>query len=170
MPSPNTHSDDDRATALQVWAFQARRSPTQTARILQRDHGITIPTATIRNWSFRYDWHTRARELFHDVSPGMLERVGFNLIQAAHDASAYLADVHAGHAEPDRERMSNALGLLDRIGFVPFSSPARASINPLGSTTSRDRHAADASDLAALDTATLQRLASGIVTTSDTDD
>ncbi len=160
------YSDDDKAVALQVWAFLADRSPRKTSDILQERHGIAIPAKRISEWARTADWHTEAQALYRDQAPDLFDQAKFTLTAAGPGAARYLHDVtHKGpdgayiEATPDRVRMQAAFGILDRIGFVPMSRREGGEHSPIPRLPAST--AFDPGDLSHLSLDELRDLAAG---------
>lgn len=114
-------SAEERDTVFQVWAMLADRSPTETVKIAKRDHGFVLRPATISSWANRYSWTMRARELYQDIAPGMMERGRANLVGAVPAATMYLQRVADGREKADRDRINACNSILDRTGYLPHT-------------------------------------------------
>lgn len=157
-----TYTEEERNTALQVWAFLADRKPGRTADILQDEYGIAVPAKRIGEWARNYDWHAKTQELYRDTAPGMFDQTRFTLTAAGPVAARYLYDVVAGVAEPDKVRASVSLGIVDRLGFLPFASRDKQQPSPIASGTSSPQlDTGTSADLSGLDLDRLRELAAG---------
>jgi len=123
---------DERTTAFQVWAMLADRSPKKTQAILMDQFGIEIKINTLYKWAQRYEWSTKARDLFEDTAPTFFERTRAAIVGGTPAAATYLVGVADGSQEPDRNRILAAFGLIDRAGFLPYTRrEAEEGKNPI---------------------------------------
>lgn len=120
FPEP-VMSEEEREKVFQVWAMLADRKPTTTSQIAKRDFGLEVKPATISAWASRYNWTIRARQLYNDVAPGMMERARASLVGAVPGAAAYFLAVSQGREEANRDKTVAMLAVLDRTGFLPHT-------------------------------------------------
>lgn len=114
-------SDDDRETVFQIWCMLAERKPSQTAKLAKRDYGWDIRPDTISVWSKRYNWAVRARQLYNDIAPGMMEQGRANIVGAIPGASAYFLRVSLGLEEANRDKTIAMQAVLHMGGFLPHT-------------------------------------------------
>lgn len=117
----------------------ADRSPTKTVAKLRDEFDIELSADVVRKWSQRHEWAKKAVDLFHETAPTYFERVRSGLVGSGSAAYRYLYDVLEGRAEPDRVKAMVAFGVLDRIGFLPYTRrEAESGHTPIARTTTGD--------------------------------
>jgi hypothetical protein len=126
-------SDRDKETAFEVWMELGRPALSVVVNVLAAEHDLAIPHETVRRWHRDDLWDIEADRRLAEYAPNLLARSASHVVNATHNAAAYIDRVWAGSEPFAKAKMTAALQTLDRGGFSPgnHDRPALAERKPL---------------------------------------
>jgi hypothetical protein len=120
-PRGNRFSDDIKEVAYQLWAFVCSRRVAAVSDLLasgQYGDAVEVSSRQVKRWEQSYAWSQRVSDDLKAIAPDIRQQTIAEIVFGALDGARYLRAVVDGREErPSKERVTSALGLLDKAGL-----------------------------------------------------